>query len=175
MPKRDRKLTSEQEEEEREQAEEDEIIEKWEEEHPEVTEEPQEEEETEETEPQKPTEEQREKWRKEERKEELLDELERQLEESGKSDVEIAELKKQFWEEQMKLTGFWQIVIENKNWEGILRTYFGIINGMTNKMCAKTVIAVTEKDGKITFIYEFFDENGKPVITEFNKVEGDND
>lgn len=158
-------------------------LEQWAKDHPELLpdDEEDEEEETEETEAEKPTEEQRAQWLREEeetdireRKKALLEKLEKQIDESGKTDIEIAELKRQLIE-QVKLNTFWLAVLENKNWEGILRKFFRVIYGMTNKMCAKTVVAVTEKDGQMVFTYDFFDENGKPVLTEFNDIYGEDE
>jgi hypothetical protein len=82
--------------------------------------------------------------------------IEKQLEESEKANVQ-----------QTKLSQFWQAVLENPNWEKILRYYFSVIHAMP-KMCSKTVITVREKDGKIEIVYEFFDKDGRPVLTEYN-------
>jgi hypothetical protein len=103
-----------------------------------------------------------------------LEKLEKQIEESGKEDKEIADLRTQLIQ-QVELLKSWQNILDNPNWEGILRKFFRVIYGMTNKMCAKTVIAVTEKDGNMTFSYEFFDSDGKPVVTEFNDSYGESE
>lgn len=89
--------------------------------------------------------------------------IEKQLEESEKANVQ-----------QTKLSQFWQAVLENPNLEKILRYYFSVIHAMP-KMCSKTVITITETNGTMNFTYDFFDKDGRPIITEFNKVEGEGD
>jgi hypothetical protein len=166
-------------------------LEQWAKDHPELLpddeeDEEEEEEETEETEPQpKPfseyTEKEKEQFREEaekdelrERKKALLEKLEKQIEESGKSDVEIAKLRKKLIEEISRFHS-WQLVLDNPRWEEVLKTYFRIVHGMTRKMCSKTIITVEEKDGQMNFDYHFFDSNGKEIFTEFNEIYRDDE
>lgn len=136
--------------------------------------------EEEETEPQKPTEEDRQKWLKEdeeddtrERKKVLLEKLEKQFEESEAQDVQATEELKQIAKLRENLQS-WNAILDNPNWELILRTYFSIVHAMP-KMCSKTIVTISESKGQMKFTYEFFDSKGRAIITEFNEVEGEND
>ena len=96
----------------------------------------------------------------------ILDTIEKQLEESGKQDEQTKEELKQIVELRQKLES-WNAILENKNWEKILSTYFSVIRAMP-KMCSKTIITVEEKDGNMIFTYEYFDKDNKLIVTEFS-------
>jgi exonuclease VII large subunit len=90
----------------------------------------------------------------------------------------VKALKKEL--ETLKSFGqYWTAILSNPNMEKILKTYFAIVYGMTHKMASKGIITIKIKDGKISFQYDFFDSNGRPVNTEINYPdwirEGDKD
>ena len=102
-----------------------------------------------------------------ERKLAILSTIEKQLEESGRQDEQAKEELKQIADLKEKLKS-WNAVLENPRWEQILRTYFRVVYAMTKGMAQKTVVTITETDGTINFSYDYFDENGSPITTEYS-------